>query len=800
MPLPDLARVGRAVRAAIALPGVLPRMRPLSLGGRLALLIGTAAGLTAAVCVVVVLVGTLWLADKRSLDLTQAVGRMTAHTLRQPLADDDPGRVRDVLAMLDARRQVGGAWVFDRNGTLVARHGTAALPPPGVTGGLREGFRVGEEAVIVGGDVVGRLVLRTEMDDAFGVLAFAASIIGLGSLLAMALSVLLGRRIARTISGPVVQLADTATSIALSQDYRQRLPVAGADEVGRAIAAFNFMLAELERRGNGMLELKVADRTRELEDDKAKAEAASLAKTSFLSNMSHELRTPLNAVIGAAQLLDESGIADEAQAHLVAAIRDSGTRLLGLVENILDMSRIESGALELECEPFNLVEAVEAALATASVQARLKGVRSACIVSPELPAWRRGDALRLRQVLLNLLGNAVKFTQHGEVVLRVTPSSTPGGVHLQVRDTGIGMTEAALQHIFEPFRQADNSTTRRFGGSGLGLTISRQLVHAMGGRLEVRSVAGEGTCFDLWVDLPLAADPVTVPVPPLDFDILVYEPHEASAQALEATLLRMGCRAWRCQQAQDLQAWFSSRPAEASPWLLVAVDAPQAWAVLEAAAAWVDAERVIGMTHAESHSAEMARELHRVPRNVIKPVTRAALVSRFGGGPRDAGRSRPDAACGTPAAPRRVLVVEDDPLNQLIVCTMLGNAGYLTEVADNGMRALERVAAQAFDLILMDWQMPDLDGLETTRRLRAGHAGPSGLVVPVVALTANAFTEDRAACLEAGMNDFLTKPVQAAVLEETVARWVHGATPPMAATRPVGDLEGAVVPDAALLS
>ncbi len=744
---------------------------------RLAALIGVCSGLTALLCMATIFATSLWVVERRSRDITDGMARMVAIALQPALARQDKQAVADTLAMLRARPQITGTWVYLPSGALIGRRGQGEPPAMQPSGGIRRGYTVVVQPVAAPGaplgQPLGQVVMQADLAEGWYFIAVAMAAIATGSLLALLLSALLALRMARRIAQPIAQLAATADAITKSQDYSQRLPAGGSDEIGTATNAFNNMLAELQQRGDALLELRVADRTHELRAEKERAEAASLAKTSFLSHMSHELRTPLNAVIGAAQLLDNQGMADERQAELVLAIRDSGIRLLGLIENILDLSRIESGALDLLHEDFNLIDCVEAAVATAAVPARLKGLNMACIVAPDLAEWRHGDALRLRQVLLNVLGNAIKFTAAGEVVISVQAGAQADAVLISVRDSGIGISAQAAAQIFEPFRQADSSTTRRYGGSGLGLSISRRLAHAMGGHLTLCAAPSAGSQFDLELPLPPAAR-CGAGAPALNHAVVYFEPHEPSAQALGALLRRLGCQATRCTTSAALQAWMSGQAsARDKPWLLVAVDEPQTWPLLEASLGFIDAERVIGMSHLTSHTVERARELFRVPRNVVKPVLRTVLVSRVGAVARSAVPVPPQGAlAASPTTQPRVLVVEDDPLNQMIVCTMLANAGCQAFTANNGNEALHRVGTEAFDLVLMDWQMPDIDGLEVTRRLRAGAAGARGKSVPIVALTANAFTEDRAACLAAGMNDFLSKPVLAANLQAAVRRWV----------------------------
>jgi two-component system, sensor histidine kinase and response regulator len=549
--------------------------------------------------------------------------------------------------------------------------------------------------------------------------------------------------------------------------------------VGRRTAAG--LRAQLVVQARLRTALEAASTARE------QAEAASLAKSRFLANMSHELRTPLNAVIGAAQLLRTGHVEPERQAHLTEAIQRGGANLLGLIENILDLSRIEAGEMPLHAADFHLVECVEAALSTATLTANAKGLALACIVEPELSGWRHGDAARLRQVLLNLLGNAVKFTPHGEVVVRVRQGRAANTVFFSVSDTGVGIGAASLANIFEPFRQADDGADRRFGGSGLGLAIVHQLVSAMGGQVKATSVLGQGSCFEF--ELPLApALQAPAEALALPHRVAFFEPHAASAEALAAHLQRLGCEAMHCSNAAQLRGWLLQLGAGPAPWLLIAVDAGDRSEMLEQVADLIDPQRVIGMSGHVTHEGDQAREGLRLSRQIIKPVTRAALVSRMAApaSVAPAAPQRTDSALLTPtqlAGLVHVLVVEDDELNRSIVSGLLQHAGYRVSQAVDGTQALAMLPRlDRVDVVLMDWQMPELDGLEVTRRMRAGAAGRAGLTVPIVALTANAFAEDRVACIAAGMNDFLTKPVLADRLMNTVRRWAgRGGTPAQAA-------------------
>ena len=769
------------------------RFAALPLRSRLSWLIGVCAWLTTALSMLAVIGTGLWLQHSGAREESTEVARTLSFALQAPLAFSDRQGVDDALALLQARPQVLAAQVYDRDGQLLASYGVPPSRDAATTGGLFRASMQVEETVRSEADVLGRVVVVNGQSRLWQAMSVAVLAIGAASLAGLLLAVVLAQRIARAITRPIDTLARASRDIARSHDYSQRLPAGGLDEIGTATNAFNEMLEEIRARGdalvnaNAELEGRVAERTLLLQHEKEKAEAASVAKTRFLANMSHELRTPLNAVIGAAQLLQEGASDAEGEIALVGAIRDSGTKLLGLIDNILDLTRIETGALELIAADFNLVDCIESAVSTAAVAARIKGLEMACVIDPSIEPWRHGDTTRLRQILLNLLGNAVKFTPEGEVILRVQGGPGEHDLHLTVTDTGIGIGAASLEQVFQPFRQADDASNRRFGGSGLGLAISKQLIEAMGGRISLHSRLGLGSTFEIRLSLPPSLQPLPAPLP-LGHTIVFFEPHGPSAEALSAQLQRLGCVAHRCESPRDLRQRMATPDHRGQrPWLLAAVDAAETWAFLEASVEWLDRERTLGMGASDAPQELAASLPFAVPRSLVKPVLRSALVSRLGAGAA-VSRSFTTAPVAVPGivgdrpAHKHVLVVEDDRINQLIVCGMLNQAGYRTTTVDSGSNALEMLAHRTFDVVLMDWQMPDLDGLEVTRRLRAGVAGRFASVVPIIGLTANAFSQDRSECLAAGMNDYLTKPVLMTHLLEAVARWT---------ARPGGDEESA---------
>ena len=771
------------------------RFHALALRRRLSLLIALCAAITTLLCLSAVLGTGLWLQQKSAREETTEVARTLSFALQAPVAFGDRPAMTEALTLLRARPQVEAAFVYDRQGQLLVAYGAKAPLPEAKEVALRLGSNRLQvsEPITIDGDVIGKVIVVNGLSRLWQSLGLALAGILLASLAGLGVSVMLAQRIARLITLPIDTLASASREIARSHDYAQRLPGGGSDEVGTAINAFNAMLAEIQARGDALLtanqelERRVAERTQSLQREKDRAEAASQAKTRFLANMSHELRTPLNAVIGASQLLQEGGEDSGSRIALVSSIRESGSKLLDLIDNILDLARIESGSMELVPVDFNLVDCIESALSTASIAARLKGLELAAIIDPDLPEWRHADATRLRQVLLNLLGNALKFTAQGEVVLRATRGAAPDALCLSVADTGIGIGAASLERVFEPFRQADDGANRRFSGSGLGLTISRQLVEAMGGTIRLQSELGRGTRLEIELSLPPAHTTVAAP-PPLRHRVVYFEPHAASAEALAAQLTRLGCTGHRCQSPRELRHWLAQQGEDGErPWLLAAVDANETFSFLEACVPWLDADRVIGMGSRTADAGASAAPLgaRAAPRrDLVKPVLRSALVSRLGAVASNSPLPLPPPTRTVTPKPlpatKHVLVVEDDLTNQMIVCGMLHNAGYRTSTATDGQQALQALSEHVYDVVLTDWQMPGMDGLELTRLLRAGVAGRYATLVPVIGLTANAFTEDRAACLAAGMNDYLTKPVLMASLLAAIDRWT---------ARPGGDVE-----------
>jgi signal transduction histidine kinase/DNA-binding response OmpR family regulator len=514
------------------------------------------------------------------------------------------------------------------------------------------------------------------------------------------------------------------------------------------------------------------------------AESATRSKGEFLANMSHEIRTPLNGVLGMLELATHTSPTPE-QAELLTIARDSATSLLVVLNDILDFSKIEAGKLAFESVPFHLSDTVTEAARSVAIRAHEKGLELTCEVAADVPMMVTGDSARLKQVLLNLLGNAVKFTPHGEIFLRV--EREPGELadagqaklKFSVSDTGIGIPKEKQKLIFEAFAQEDTSTTRKFGGTGLGLTICSRIVNLMGGEIWVESEPGAGSTFRFTAKLPIAEAKAPDPAVVSELTgvrVLIVDDNATNRRILESMLAGYGLIV-ACAESGKAGIEAIRHAADAgTPFRLALVDyqmpGMNGFQFVELAAEMLGPTPTMMMLTSDDYNvtSQRCRQMG-LPSYLIKPIKQSELIAavRVALRPEAPHRSEPIHGPEEAGAKLNILLAEDNVVNQKVAIRMLERAGHKVLLANNGREALEALHRQDFDLVLMDIQMPEMDGLEAAAAIRQEERR-TGERVPIVAMTAHAMSGDRERILAAGMDDYLSKPIDIKCLMETIQR------------------------------
>jgi signal transduction histidine kinase/CheY-like chemotaxis protein len=642
-------------------------------------------------------------------------------------------------------------------------------------------------------DIIGAIVIQSRLSAVYATFWTNVVIAIVAILFCIPISILCSNKIQGVISEPILHLLGTMKLISEEGNYALRAKKYQNDELGKLTDGFNEMLAQINARDKEVLEAR---------SDAEAAEKAKDERTRFLASMSHEIRTPINGVIGLADLLEDTDL-DERQHSYVTNLNRSGKVLLTLINDILDFSKIEAGKLELDPVFFDIYDMVENVIALFSESARDKNNDLCYSISDSISTRFLGDSHRIGQVLINILGNAIKFTECGEITVRITTmedSEKSSWVKFEILDTGIGIEEANQEAIFDPFTQTDGSTTRRYGGTGLGLAISRQIVELMGGEIGLESSLGKGSRF--WFKLRLQKDTQNIPrlTALSGLNALILSECHNSSEILQERLTSWGVN---CTSTSDrrhaLEIFRASSGYEYLDIVILDLGTSD-WQSPEHMRCISETSkdtRIVALSFVPNLEQKPEWRALGIDSCLLKPTLHSSLYKEIG---KLTGRESEDLCIRSIADQRkretlafdgvRILVAEDNPVNQLVAVNTLESLGCKVLVAENGRAALKVMMHVPVDLVLMDCFMPEMDGFEATRDFRRwSQDRKSSGRLPIVALTANAMKGDRELCLASGMDDYLTKPFTKEQLSEILKSWLpkSGADPNLEAEEAVGD-------------
>lgn len=697
------------------------------------------------------------------------------------LGFNDEAAAAEYLGALKADGQIDYAAIYEPNGTLLAKYIRKSCPlkPPQRLSDLPK-FAPGQLHVIAPimakEDQVGTILVvanESELDDRRTSLILTMLVLAFASVV---ISVTVATRLLGVITKPINTLASMMANVSESKDYTVRLEPSGLEEIDRLANDFNGMLSEIHTRDQD-LELALG----EAKDLAEAAQAATYAKSQFLANMSHEIRTPMNGVIGLTSILLETNL-DEEQADLARTIQSSGEALLSVINDILDFSKAEAGKIQLEHEDFSLSVLIEEVVDLMAQAAREKGIELMCYTDQAVPAILNADFGRLRQVILNLVSNAIKFTVEGEVVLEANLLRVSDGkatVAIKVRDTGIGIPLEQQTKVFESFTQADGTSTRRHGGTGLGLTISKQIVEAMGGEITLHSQPGVGTEFTCTLDIAVVQQDSDGPEPLAGLRLLVVDDNATNRRIVRAQLRSWDCYCDVATTGEEAVQMLQAKPVGFYAATILDMNMPgmngiQTAEQIRKTIAFKEMPIILLSSLGPLRSHEELRSLG-INVGLAKPTRPArlhnALLLALD---RIRLEERNPQSLQSVSGELNILLVEDNPVNRKLAERVLTRLGFKVDTAIDGSEAIPMAKTEKYDAILMDVQMPKMDGFTATGIIRA-LPGDIGKWIPIIAMTANALEGDRERCLAAGMDDYIAKPFTQDQLRDVIGRWCRKA-------------------------